>query len=282
MFSLFEQTSAKCSKYITKAYSTSFSLGIKTLNKRFHEPIYGIYALVRYADEIVDTFHDFDKKALLERFKKDTYSAIDERISLNPVLYSFQKVVNEYKISSDLIEAFFRSMEMDLYKNAYGQDGYEEYIYGSAEVVGLMCLKVFAEGDAKLYDELKHTARALGAAFQKVNFLRDMKSDFDERGRVYFPGIDFQNFKEEAKKQIEDEIAADFTLAKEGIDRLPSGARGGVELAYLYYMKLFKKIKAQPASKIKETRIRVSDFQKLGILAWSTFQNRFSFRMSAE
>jgi phytoene/squalene synthetase len=279
MFSIFEQTSSKCSKFITNAYSTSFSLGIKTLSKKFHDPICGIYAFVRYADEIVDTFHGFDKKTLLERFKKDTYVAIDEKISLNPVLYSFQKVVNDYKIPNDLIEAFFRSMEMDLYKNAYGQDGYEEYIYGSAEVVGLMCLKVFAEGDEKLYEELKHTARALGAAFQKVNFLRDMKSDFDERGRVYFPGIDFENFKEAAKKQIEDEIAADFALAKEGIDRLPLSARGGVELAYLYYLKLFAKIKAQPASKIKEARIRVPDYQKLGILAWSTIQNRFNYKL---
>lgn len=277
MFSLFQQTSAKCSKFITNAYSTSFSMGIKTLHPRFHEPIYGIYAFVRYADEIVDSFHDFDKKVLLERFKCETTLAIKEKISLNPILYSFQKVVNEHQIPQELITSFFKSMEMDLYKNAYGTDSYQEYIYGSAEVVGLMCLKIFSEGNDKMYDELKITARALGAAFQKVNFLRDMKSDFDERGRVYFPGIDFANFQEQSKQQIEEEIAQDFALAKQGIDQLPQGARSGVDLAYRYYLKLFNKIKAEPAATIMQARIRVPDYQKVIILLWSKLTNKFNF-----
>lgn len=266
MFELFEETSAQCSKTITKAYSTSFSLGIKTLDSSIRNPIYGIYGMVRYADEIVDTFHGYDKKALLEKFKKDTYDAIEMGISLNPVLHSYQKAVNDYKIPLHLTEAFFRSMEMDLYKTAYGQEGYDEYIYGSAEVVGLMCLKVFVNGDEELYLKLESSARALGAAFQKVNFLRDMKSDFDERGRVYFPGIDFDNFQEVAKKKIELEIEQDFNKAYEGIVRLPSTSRPGVLLAYKYYLKLFKQIRHLPVSKIKEARIRVPDFQKITML----------------
>jgi len=274
MFQLFEQTSAACSKLITQEYSTSFSLGIKTLDKKFHEPIYGIYGMVRYADEIVDTFHDFDKKYLLEKFKHDTYEAIEQRISLNPVLHSFQKAVNEYQIPLHLIDAFFRSMEMDLYETAYGESGYEEYIYGSAEVVGLMCLKVFANGDEKLYGELKAPARALGAAFQKVNFLRDMKSDYQERGRVYFPGIDFENFELSAKQKIEAEIANDFEEAYGGIMALPAEARGGVLLAYKYYIKLFEKIRQVPVHKIKEARIRVPDFQKITLLIQTLFQQQ--------
>lgn len=267
MFHLFEKTSAACSRLITQEYSTSFSLGIKTLDQQFHEPIYGIYGMVRYADEIVDTFHDFDKKYLLKKFKEDTYEAIATGISLNPVLHSFQKAVNTYQIPLDLIEAFFKSMEMDLYETAYGENGYQEYIYGSAEVVGLMCLKVFADGNEALYEGLKRPARALGAAFQKVNFLRDMKSDYQERGRVYFPGIDFENFKEEAKQRIEAEIKADFEEAYLGIMLLPVKARGGVLLAYKYYLKLFDKIKKVPVSRIKEARIRVPDLEKLAILA---------------
>lgn len=267
MFHLFEKTSAACSRIITQEYSTSFSLGIKTLDAQFHEPIYGIYGMVRYADEIVDTFHDFDKKYLLKKFKEDTYEAIATGISLNPVLHSFQKAVNTYQIPLNLIEAFFKSMEMDLYETAYGETDYQEYIYGSAEVVGLMCLKVFADGNEALYEGLKKPARALGAAFQKVNFLRDMKSDYQERGRVYFPGIDFENFREEAKQKIEEEIDADFAEALEGIMLLPVKARGGVLLAYKYYLKLFDKIKKVPVTRIKEARIRVPDFEKLAILA---------------
>jgi phytoene synthase len=274
MFQLFETTSAKCSRLVTQAYSTSFSLGIKTLNSRFREPIYGIYALVRYADEIVDTFHDYDKKILLEEFKRDTYLAIERGISLNPVLYSFQKAVNQYQIPKHLIEAFFNSMEMDLHETTHGRETYDEYIYGSAEVVGLMCLKVFSENNDELYEELKSPARALGAAFQKVNFLRDMKSDLEERGRVYFPGIDFANFKEESKKQIELEIAQDFKEAYFGIMLLPDGAREGVLLAYKYYLALFEKIKSQPASRLKEMRIRVPDSQKMMVLISTLFSQR--------
>ncbi len=275
MFKNFETTSADCSRIITQTYSTSFSLGIKTLHKRFHDPIYGIYGMVRYADEIVDTFHDFDKTYLLNKFKEDTFEAIRAGISLNPVLYSYQKVVNEYNIPLELTTAFFRSMEMDLSKKAYGEDMYEEYIYGSAEVVGLMCLKVFAEGNDELFEQLKQPAKALGAAFQKVNFLRDMKSDFDERGRVYFPGIDFTNFKEESKKKIEEEIMHDFNEALIGINLLPVGAKGGVLLAYKYYLQLFKQIRNVPVSKIKEARIRVPDSRKMRILVSTLFQTNF-------
>ena len=266
MFELFENSSARCSKIITQAYSTSFSLGIKTLSKDLREPIYGIYGMVRLADEIVDTFHDFDKKFLLEKFKRDTFEAIEQKISLNPVLHSFQKAVNRYNISLDLIEAFFKSMETDLYETAFGEDGYNEYIYGSAEVVGLMCLKVFANGDEVMYKKLQPSARALGAAFQKVNFLRDMKSDFEDRGRVYFPGVDFSNFKLEAKLKIEAEVAEDFRVAYEGIKQLPAGARSGVMLAYAYYIRLFQQIKSASVCRIKETRIRVSDFEKAFLL----------------
>lgn len=279
MFSLFEKTSAECSRNITQSYSTSFSLGIKTLHHKYHEPIYGIYAMVRYADEIVDTFHDFDKKYLLEKFKRDTFEAIDSGISLNPVLFSFQKAVNEHQIPLDLIHAFFKSMEMDLYETAYNKDDYNEYIYGSAEVVGLMCLKVFAGSNDVLYESLKVPARALGAAFQKVNFLRDMGSDFSERGRVYFPGIDFQNFKEEAKRQIEQEVAEDFKEAYKGILLLPMGAAGGVLLAYKYYLVLFNRIKRVPVSRMKESRIRVPDLHKVLMLGETYLQQQFRILM---
>lgn len=281
MFDLFVQTAADCSRNVTRKYSTSFSLGIKTLHRRFHAPIYGIYGMVRYADEIVDTFHDFDKKYLLEKFKRDTYEAIESRISLNPILYSFQKVVNEYKIPLDLIEAFFKSMETDLYETAYTEEQYQEYIFGSAESVGLMCLRVFAEGDDRVYEQLRKPAQALGAAFQKVNFLRDMASDLQDRGRVYFPGIDFKNFGEQAKKQIEQEVAADFREAYEGIRRLPDGARDGVLLAYRYYLVLFRNIQRASPEKLQETRIRVPDFKKILILITGLLSRPFGYRMSA-
>ena len=269
MFELFESVSASCSRMITKAYSTSFSLGIQTLDKRFREPIYGIYAMVRFADEIVDTFHDHDKKQLLQEFRQQTFEAIDRRISLNPVLHSFQKVVHSYGIPKEQIEAFFNSMEMDLEQTAYGRAGYEEYIYGSAEVVGLMCLRVFTEGDEAEYQRLTEPARALGAAFQKVNFLRDMKSDLEDRGRVYFPGVDFANFETSSKRMIEAEIEEDFRQALKGIRMLPKGAREGVLLAYRYYMALFAGIKAAPAEKIKEMRIRVPDYKKFAVLLYT-------------
>lgn len=267
MDKLFEKTTLACSKLITEAYSTSFTLGIKTLAKRYHSPIFAIYGFVRFADEIVDTFHEFDKAVLLERYKQDTYLAIKEGISLNPVLHSFQKVVNEFGIEQGLIDAFLYSMEMDLHNTAYNPDKYEEYIYGSAEVVGLMCLHVFCNGDKAQYDLLKNDAKSLGAAFQKVNFLRDLKSDFYERGRVYFPGVNFNDFSKDAKQIIEDDIQKDFDNAYRGIMGLPAGAKNGVYLAYVYYLKLFKKIKSTPATQIQQERIRVSDPMKFALLA---------------
>jgi 15-cis-phytoene synthase len=273
---LYTKTTLECSKVITEHYSTSFTLGIKTLDKRFHLPIYAIYGFVRYADEIVDTFEGYDKKTLLSRFKSDTYVAIEEGISLNPVLHSFQLIVNKYKIDHELIESFLHSMEMDLYYADYNQEGYEAYIYGSAEVVGLMCLRVFCEGNLGEYDRLKADAKRLGSAFQKVNFLRDIKSDFQERGRTYFPDVDFTNFTLEDKKTIENDIQADFDAALRGILELPKGAKGGVYLAYKYYLRLFDKIKNCPASRIQNERIRVPDYQKMTLLASTYFQMRLN------
>lgn len=277
MDALFEKTTFACSRLITEEYSTSFTLGIKTLAKKFHDPIFGIYGFVRYADEIVDTFHGYDKAYLLQKFSKDTYEAIDSGISLNPVLHSFQKVVNTYHIEKPLIDAFLRSMEMDLHNKAYEEDSYEEYIYGSAEVVGLMCLRVFCEGNLEQYDALKKDARALGAAFQKVNFLRDLKSDYADRGRVYFPGVDFNDFGANAKAKIEEDIQKDFDHAYRGIMRLPESARNGVYLAYIYYLKLFKKIKDTPATRIQQERIRVSDTTKMALLAKTLVKGRLSY-----
>ena len=276
MLDLYEKTTFGCSKLITELYSTSFTLGIKTLDRKLHSPIYAIYGFVRYADEIVDTFHDFDKKVLLDRYKDETFRAIEEGISLNPVLHSFQKVVHQYKIEHELIEAFLHSMEMDLFNIVYDDAGYDEYIYGSAEVVGLMCLRVFCEGNHLLYDTLKTDARSLGAAFQKVNFLRDLKSDFSERGRVYFPGVDFNNFDSEAKKTIENDIQRDFDNAYRGILGLPEGAKKGVYLAYAYYLKLFDRIKRTSSTKIQHERIRVPDRIKFALLAKTLVQSRLN------
>lgn len=267
MDNLFNTTALKCSKLITQHYSTSFTLGIKTLHKRFHLPVYAVYGFVRYADEIVDTYHGKNKQDLLQRFKEDTYRAIEEKISLNPVLHSFQLVVNEFGIDHALIEAFLRSMEMDLDQTLHDQSSYEEYIYGSAEVVGLMCLKIFCEGDQENYDSLLTHAKSLGSAFQKVNFLRDIKSDFDDRGRIYFPGVNFHQFTAEDKVSIEKDIDRDFRDALVGIKKLPKGARGGVYLAYVYYLQLFKKIKRLPPRKILSERVRVPDAIKM--LLWT-------------
>jgi len=276
MMALFNKTALECSKLITEHYSTSFTLGIKTLDRRFHMPVYAIYGFVRYADEIVDTFHDFDKKVLLDRFKHDTYQAIDEGISLNPVLQSFQMMVREYKIDHDLIEAFLHSMEMDLYNQDYDADGYSEYIYGSAEVVGLMCLRVFCEGDCDEFDRLREPARKLGAAFQKVNFLRDLKSDYVDRGRTYFPGVDFSQFGLDAKTLIEEDIQRDFDEAYIGITKLPRGARMGVYLAYTYYQTLFNKIRQLSATTIQNERIRVPNPQKFALLAQTYLKYRLN------
>lgn len=271
---LFDQTTLECSRLITQRYSTSFTLGIKTLDKKLHLPIYAIYGFVRYADEIVDTFHNQDKQALLERFKKDTYEAIDAGISLNPVLHAFQLIVNKYKIDKDLIEAFLHSMEMDLDFKTYNDSKYHEYIYGSAEVVGLMCLKVFCEGDQAMYQKLREPACKLGAAFQKVNFLRDIKSDYEERGRVYFPGVDFNHFDKTVKTLIEEDIQKDFDDSLIGIEQLPKSAKLGVKVAYLYYQKLFDKIKSLPAETITQKRIRIPNSQKISLLIGTYFESK--------
>lgn len=277
MRALFDHTAYECSKLVTKAYSTSFSLGIRTLHKHHHSAIYAVYGFVRYADEIVDTFHEHDKSSLLERFKKDTYQAIEEKISLNPILHAFQDVVNQYQIDLALIEAFLVSMEMDLSKKDYSDPEYKTYIYGSAEVVGLMCLKVFCEGNEEEYASLLKPAKHLGAAFQKVNFLRDIKSDFDERGRIYFPGIDFQKFTQEDKLAIEEDIKVDFKLALDGIKRLPRSARAGVYLAYVYYSVLFKKITRLSPERIKSQRIRIPNFRKILLLIKCYFRHKANY-----
>ncbi len=270
---LYNQTCLECSRLITNRYSTSFSLGIRVFDQRFRDPIYAIYGFVRFADEIVDTFHNYPKEILLDRFWKDTQRAIEEQISFNPVLHAFQQVVHGYGIEWELIEAFLRSMEMDLYNDSYEQGSYEDYIYGSAEVVGLMCLRVFCENDEEMYQRLREPARSLGAAFQKVNFLRDMASDYDDRGRVYFPGVDFTRFTNTEKRQIEEDIKRDFDESLKGIVQLPKGVRFGVYLAYVYYTNLFKKIKSAPATRVKQERIRVPDRKKVALLFSSAVRN---------
>lgn len=267
MISLFYELSQECSKATTEKYSTSFSSAIKLLHSSLRVPIYNVYGFVRFADEIVDTFHQFDKAMLLQEFKKETYTAIERKISLNPILHSFQLTVNQYNIPLDLIEAFFHSMEMDLNKSVYSASDYNEYIYGSAEVVGLMCLYVFCEGDKAAYDKLKPFAQSLGAAFQKVNFLRDVKADFMLLSRTYFPGVDFKNFTPAEKEKIENDIAADFSEAFKGILQLPVKARFGVYVAYKYYLSLFKKIKKTPPVNILEQRIRIPNYGKVYIVA---------------
>lgn len=276
MDQLYEQTCMECSELITKRYSTSFSMGIRLFHKELRKPIASIYGFVRFADEIVDTFHDQNKRQLLDDFKRDTYQAIDLGISLNPVLQSFQKVVNSYAIEHELIESFLDSMYMDLEDINYDEDKLDKYIYGSAEVVGLMCLRVFTEGDAIVYDKLKESAKSLGSAFQKINFLRDMKSDYADRGRVYFPDIDFVRFTDQEKQVIEDDIKQDFEAAYKGIVQLPKTSRLGVYLAYRYYLKLFHKITYSPVQKVKEERIRVPNSLKMILLAKSTLRNRFN------
>ncbi|HLP13966.1 MAG TPA: phytoene/squalene synthase family protein [Flavobacteriales bacterium] len=269
MKKIYDDVSIKCSKLTTRSYSTSFSMGIKFLNSRFQNPIYAIYGFVRFADEIVDTFHDYNKLDLLMRFKQDTYNAINEKISLNPILNSFQKVVHDYSINIELVDAFLESMQMDLEKKAYDQDGYEKYILGSAEVVGLMCLKVFTENNGTLYKSLESHAMKLGSAFQKINFLRDLKSDYHDLGRVYFPGVDMAQFNASAKKEIEKNIEIDFKDGYEGIKKLPKDARFGVYVAYVYYYRLFKKIKGLPAEKILNERVRIPNNKKYGLFLGS-------------
>lgn len=273
---LYNQVSLACSRLITQRYSTSFSLGIRMLDKKFRDPVYAIYGFVRYADEIVDTFHAYDKEVLFKEFTKDTWTSIERGISLNPVLHAFQQVVNEFDIDHELIRAFLHSMEMDLSESFYNQSNYQTYIYGSAEVVGLMCLQVFCEGDRQMYAQLKPHARSLGAAFQKVNFLRDMKDDFDLRGRIYFPGVDFKKFDVEAKAAIEEDIRQDFSHAMEGIRKLPQGSRIGVYLAYRYYIKLFRKICKINPETILQQRVRINNARKVSILLRSVARHKLN------
>ncbi|MCE2681584.1 MAG: phytoene/squalene synthase family protein [Flavobacteriia bacterium] len=276
MKTLFDSVSHEMSQLTTKRYSTSFSLGISFLHKDLHKPIYAIYGFVRFADEIVDSFHDFDKEALLADFKQQTYASIEQGISLNPILNSFQWVVNAYQIPHELIETFLQSMEMDLDKKAYDSSKYEQYILGSAEVVGLMCLKVFVNGDEAEYNRLKPAAMKLGSAFQKINFLRDLKADYQELGRTYFPGIDLNEFNATVKKEIEADIEIDFQLGYEGIKQLPKNARFGVYMAYIYYYKLFKKIKTTTADTILNERVRIPNNKKYRLFLTSYLRHNLN------
>lgn len=277
MMKLYNETCRSCSELITKAYSTSFSMGIRMFAPRFRQPIAAVYGFVRFADEIVDSFHGYDKASLLRQFKEDTYRALDEGVSLNPVLHAFQEAVHKYSIDRAHVAAFFWSMEMDLYHNKFHGQLYKEYIYGSAEVIGLMCLRVFCEADDALYQRLKPSARALGSAFQKVNFLRDIQADFEERGRIYFPGMDFVSFDDAQKAEVEADIAADFERAKEGIRDLPRGVRLGVYVAYMYYLRLFRRLCEANAHIVKARRIRVPDSQKVLLLCSTAVKDRLNW-----
>ena len=277
MIELYHKISVDASKNVTQLYSTSFSMGIKLLDKNIHDAIFSIYGFVRLADEIVDTFHDYPKSEMLQEFKEETYKALDRKISVNPILHAFQMVVNKYSIDRDLIDKFLLSMEQDLNDIQYSSVGYKEYIVGSAEVVGLMCLKVFVNGDNDLYFKLEEPARKLGAAFQKIKLLRDVKVDFQELGRTYFPGVDLEKFTPDEKLKIEEDIQDDFECALEGIIKLPSSSRLGVYVAYRYYFSLFKKIKKVSSNRLMEERIRVPNTKKLLITFKSMFQNQFNW-----
>jgi 15-cis-phytoene synthase len=278
MKELFDMISRESSKMTTTTYSTSFSLGIRFFSKKFHDPIYAIYGFVRFADEIVDSFHGFDKPKLLQRFSEDTFQAIEEGISLNPILNNFQATVNKYKIDRELIELFLRSMEMDLTKKVYETaDEYKEYILGSADVVGLMCLRVFCEGNEEKFQELKPRAMRLGSAFQKINFLRDLKADHYGLGRTYFPGVNMDQFDEAEKRKIEDDIQKDFDEALIGIRQLPKGAKFGVYVAYVYFYALLKKIRRLPAKRVLNERVRINDPNKYWLLITSLLKYKTGF-----
>ena len=276
MKSKFDNLSQKCSELTTKSYSTSFSFGIKMLSKKFHAPIYSIYGFVRFADEIVDGFHGYNKSKILNQFEKNCFDSIEEQVSMNPILNSFQNVVNKYKIDHVLIQQFIHSMKMDLEENKiYDQKEYEKYILGSAEVVGLMCLKVFVEGDENLYNKLYPYAKSLGSAFQKINFLRDIRADYKDLGRTYFPNIDLNNFTISQKKEIESDIKKDFDRGYLGIKMLPEGSKLGVFVAYLYYLNLFKKIKSLNYKVILEKRVRISNLKKIILMIQAFLLNKF-------
>jgi 15-cis-phytoene synthase len=276
MIQLFHDVSRQCSKITTETYSTSFASAIRLLHKDLRSPIYNIYGFVRFADEIVDTFHAFDKAMLLQQFRTETYEAIERGISLNPILHSFQYTVNKYKIDLALVDAFFSSMELDLGKQKYNSAEYDNYIYGSAESVGLMCLHIFCEGDGENFKRLKPFAQSLGAAFQKVNFLRDLKGDTQDLNRMYFPGCDFVNFSENEKAMVEADIQKDFDHAYKGILQLPIKARFGVYVAYKYYQSLFKKIRRVHAQQILQQRIRIPNYGKAMIVAKAGLRSQFN------
>ena len=277
MKKLFDQVSENCSKVVTQSYSTSFTLATKMLDSSIRQDIYNIYGFVRFADEIVDSFHDFDKQYLLNLFELDLKKSIKDKISLNPILNSFQKTFNKYEIDYELVDSFLKSMKWDLNKKQYlNKEEFDEYVYGSADVVGLMCLKVFVKGNQKQYNDLKPYAMSLGSAFQKVNFLRDLKADHDGLNRSYFPNLNIEEFDEESKKIILNEIDKDFSHALKGIFLLPSSARFGVYTAYKYYLKLLNKLKNTNPLKIKTTRIRVPNYQKINVLARSYIRYRLN------
>jgi len=274
--SVFDQISYDTSCLTTKRYSTSFSMAIRLLGKRFREPIYNVYGFVRFADEIVDSFHGYDKSTLLRRFEEDTFLAIDEKISLNPILNSFQQTVNKYEIDHSLIHTFLKSMRMDLDQQQHDKKSYDEYILGSAEVVGLMCLRIFCDGDHALYETLTPAAMKLGSAFQKINFLRDLKEDTLELNRCYFPELSIHAFNSESKRSIENDIDADFHAGFEGIKKLPKHSRFGVYLAFIYYRSLYRKIQALCAERVLKERIRIPDSQKMVLLATSYIRHNLN------
>ncbi|MFO7723555.1 MAG: phytoene/squalene synthase family protein [Bacteroidales bacterium] len=274
---LYLRNAIDCSRITTRNYSTSFASGIRMLHRRFHDPVYAVYGFVRYADEIVDTFFEQDQQALIREFREAAFGAIQRNFSTNPILHSFQWVVNRYRIDHALIDAFLRSMEMDLEAKNHDRQGFSTYVYGSAEVVGLMCLKIFCDGDDTSYSMLTPPARRLGEAFQKVNFLRDLRSDFVDRGRTYFPDLDMSVFDQERKQLLEKEIQDDFNAALEGIRLLRRDARLGVYITYAYYLKLFRKIQKTPATALMEKRIRIPNCRKFWILLVSYLKNHIGF-----
>ena len=277
MKKLFDQVSESCSRIVTESYSTSFTLATKMLDSSIRQDIYNIYGFVRYADEIVDSFHNYDKKELLNLFEKDLKKSIEDKISLNPILNSFQKTVHNYQIDYELVDSFLNSMKLDLDKKKYlTKKEFDQYVYGSADVVGLMCLKVFVKGNKNQYDDLRPYAMSLGSAFQKVNFLRDLKADHDGLNRSYFPNLNIDEFDESSKKIILDEIDKDFRHALKGIFKLPSSARFGVYTAYKYYLKLLNKLRKTHPLKIKSSRIRVPNYQKVNVLARSYVRYRLN------
>jgi phytoene/squalene synthetase len=270
MIHLFDEVAYECSQKVTNGYSTSFSSAVRMLAPSIRPAVHSVYGFVRFADEVVDTFHEKDKKLLLDKFEWDLYQSLEMGISLNPILHAFQKTIKEYNIDIELVDAFLKSMRMDIEKKEYKtQKEYQDYIYGSADVVGLMCLKIFVNGSNEEYEKLKPTAMKLGSAFQKVNFLRDLKNDSEILERSYFPGVDLKNLSPDVKMKIVSEIKADFDAAYEGIKQLPTSSKFGVYTAFRYYKQLLKKLQKTPSNKLMETRIRVSDYHKFGLLIQS-------------